>query len=134
MVIKISPDGLYSTFAKGFTSVSGLAFDLAGNLYVADEHNNGIIRIGGFPQGILSGRVEDEAGNPLADTRVQVYTDDPLLVGQVVATDSQGNFSLPAAPRVYTLIISADGFVTYTEEDIIVSENQETTLNFILES
>ena len=134
MVIKISPDGLYSTFAKGFTSVSGLAFDLAGNLYVADEHNNGIIRIGGFPQGILCGRVEDEAGNPLADTRVQVYTDDPLLVGQVVATDSQGNFSLPAAPRVYTLIISADGFVTYTEEDIIVSENQETTLNFILES
>ena len=107
---------------------------MPGNLYVADESRNGIVRLGGFPQGVLNCQVADDTGNPLAGARVHVYTDDPLLVGQVVYSDSEGHFSIPAAPRTYTLVVSADGFVTYTQGGITMLEGQEITLEFILEN
>ena len=132
MVVRITPDGQYTEFATGFTSATGLSFDLAGNLYIADEIQNGIIRIGGFPHGVLNGKVTDQAGNPLENARIQVYTDDPILVGQVVYSDDLGLFSLNAAPREYTVEISADGFASYTEEGITVTDNQETSLEIIL--
>jgi hypothetical protein len=127
-LVRISPDGNQTTFATGFEDAIGLAFDLAGNLYVSDEHANGITRIGGFPQGTLTGTVLDEFGEPVEGARVQVLSVDPIVVGQVVYTDENGEFRLPAAPRIYTVNITAEGYQETSLDDIEVVDTQETVV------
>lgn len=129
VVYRISSDGSITRFAAGFESSVGLAFDVAGYLYVSDQHANGIARIGGFPQGSLSGVVTDDSGNPLEGARVQMISVDPIVVGQVVYTDAEGRFSLPAAPRSYQIIVEADGFAEHSVENIPVTAEQETTVD-----
>lgn len=131
-VVRITPDGGQSVFARGFANAVGLAFDVAGNLYVSDEILNGIARIAGFPQGTLSGTVVDETGAPVEGARVQVLSVDPIVVGQVVFTGSEGRFSLPAAPRNYSIIVGAEGFSQRTIGNILVIEDQETFVEISL--
>lgn len=58
-------------------------------------------------QGTISGRVLDQRGNPLAGATV-VATGP---AGNRTATsDGSGNFSIPAAPGVYTLLVSHAGY------------------------
>jgi sugar lactone lactonase YvrE len=132
-VIRVRPDGAQTVFATGFGDATGIAFDLAGNLYVADEVLNYIARIGGFPQGILSGKVIDSSGAPIERARVQILSADPIVVGQVVQTDSEGRFSITAAPRTYSVIVSAQGFQTTTLDNIVASADAETTVEVDLE-
>jgi len=131
-VSRVSLNGRVTALASGFGQATGLAFDLAGNLYVSDEHINGILRIKGFPQGTLSGVVTEASGAPVPGARVQVLAVDPIVVGQAVLTDAGGHFSLPAAPRTYSVIVSADGYETTTLEGIQVKANQETRLEISL--
>jgi len=127
-VTHILPDGTVTAFANGLRFIRGLAFDLAGNLYASDADLNGIVRIGGFPQGTLKGVVRDSQGNPIAGACIQVVCDRPIVVGQVVISDANGIFSLPAAPRSYALIITAEGHDVVTLKDIKVTTDQETNV------
>lgn len=131
-VARISPDGTVTRVANGLRYTMGLAFDVAGNLYVSDADLNGIVRIGGFPQGTLSGLVTDTAGTPIDGARVRVFSDRPIIVGQMVTTDAQGRFSLMAAPRTYTVIVTAEGYEATTLEGIEVTAGQETVLEIEL--
>jgi len=131
-IVRISSDGTITPFADGLQEVTDLAFDLAGNLYASDTVLNGIIRIGGFPQGTLSGTVTDESGAPVEGARVQVLSDWPIVVGQVVATDAGGRFTLSAAPRTYAVIVTADGYEATTLEGEVTAD-QEATLEIELE-
>jgi DNA-binding beta-propeller fold protein YncE len=74
-VAVITQDGSAKEFAPFFPDPRGIAFDLAGNLYVSDNSLNGIARISGFPQGVLSGLVTDESGMAVAGARIQVLSD-----------------------------------------------------------
>ena len=42
---KVTPAGVVSTFASGFDGPDGLAFDAAGNLYVADAGDNTVVKV-----------------------------------------------------------------------------------------
>jgi sugar lactone lactonase YvrE len=132
-IVRISPDGTVTPFASGLEEVTDLAFDLAGNLYASDTVLNGIVRIGGFPQGTLSGTVTDESGAPVEGARVQVLSDWPIVAGQVMTTDADGRFSLSAAPRTYAIIVTTEGYETTTLEGIQVTVDQETEIEIELE-
>jgi len=127
-------DGKIARLAEGFEDSVGLAFDLAGNLYVSDEHANGIVRMNGFPQGALRGMVTDATGAPIESARVQVLSVDPIVVGQVVFTDEGGRFSLFAAPRTYAVIVSKDGYQMSRQENIALQAGQETTVDSIMQA
>jgi glucose/arabinose dehydrogenase len=131
-VMRVASDGSIASFTDGLHFIRGLAFDLAGNLYAADADLNGILRIGGFPQGTISGTVTDASGQPVAGVRVQVITDHPIVVGQVVMADTDGNFRLPAAPGAYTVIVSGSGYATKSIEEVHVSADQGTALQIEL--
>jgi len=110
-VCRLPPAGALEVFATGFGSASGLAFDVAGNLCVADEVVNAIVRIRGFPQSRLSGVVADaETGVPLAGVRVRVVQAVPPFAGGMVPSGSDGSFSIPVAPGVYDVVAWADGY------------------------
>jgi len=131
-IVRISPDGTVTPFTSGLQEVTDLAFDLAVNLYASETVLNGIIRIGGFPQGTLSGVVTDISGTPVQGARLQVLAVVPIVVGQVVTTDADGRFSLPAAPRTYSVTVTATGYETKTLEGIEVSAGQGTALEIEL--
>ena len=131
-LVRISLDGELTTFATGLEDAIGLAFDLAGNLYVSDEHANGILRIGGFPQGTLTGTVLNENGDPVEGARVKVLSVDPIVVGQVVFTDENGAFQLPAAPRLYSVIVTSEGDQETTLENVEITDAEETTIEITL--
>jgi sugar lactone lactonase YvrE len=131
-VSRISSNGEATPFSEGLIFIRGMAFDLAGYLYLADADLNGIARIGGFQQGVLSGVVMDGNGVTVEGARVQVLSTHPIVVGQVVFTDSEGHFSLPAAPRSYDMIVMKEGFETATLESISAYADQETTIEITL--
>ena len=49
---KVTPAGVVSTFASGFDDPDGLAFDAAGNLYVANAGNDTVSKV--TPAGTVS--------------------------------------------------------------------------------
>jgi hypothetical protein len=116
-VARVLPDGTMQTIVRGIANPMGL--DLAGNLYISDAWTNGILRLGGFPQGMIRGVVTDTQGQPVAGARVQIISDWPIVVGQLVTTDEQGSFCIRVAPRMYTVTISAKGFKTQSLAGIV---------------
>jgi sugar lactone lactonase YvrE len=131
-VWRVTPDGTVSLFLSGLHHIRGLAFDIAGNLYAADEDLNGIVRIGGFPKGELTGVVRDSSGRPAAGAHVQFLSDLPVVVGQVVTTDAEGRFRLPVAPREYSVSVFSDDGRTATLEEVRVLADQSTTVEIDL--
>jgi len=132
-VVRMTPDGNRSIFATGFQDAMGVAFDLAGNLYVADESHNSIARIAGFPQGTLSGTVIDAAGLPVEGARVQVFSVDPIVIGQVTHTDAQGGFTLPAAPRTYHVLVTKQDLTDTTIGDVSVADGEDTVIQILMQ-
>jgi len=127
-IIKVEANGKTTVFSDGMHYIRGLAFDLAGNLYTANADINGIMRIGGFPQGTVSGTVTDKSGTIIEGAKVQVLSDQPIVVGAVVETDASGHFSLAVAPHDYTIIITAEGYESEILKNINVLTNQDTIL------
>jgi hypothetical protein len=81
---------------------------------------NAIVRIGGFPQGTLKGIVTDGTG-------MQVFATQPKVIGQVVITGEDCSFSLPTAPRNYTVHVKA-GERNAQVENVSVTAGQTTTI------
>ena len=125
---RVASNGSVSPFADGLRQIRGLAFDLAGNLYAADADINGILRIGGFSQEIISGIITDASGNPMAKAHVQVFSSHPIVVGQVVTTGADGRFHLPAAPRAYTIVVTTEDYEARMLEEVRVVVDRETAL------
>jgi sugar lactone lactonase YvrE len=132
-VSRISSSGQITPIAEGLNFIRGMAFDLAGYLYLADADLNGIVRISGFQQGVISGVITNEAGLPIEGVRVQLLSTNPIVLGQIDFTDAEGQFSLPAAPRSYEVIVSKEDFQPVTLESVEVIENQETEIEITLE-
>ncbi|CAN5438497.1 hypothetical protein BH18VER2_BH18VER2_04300 [soil metagenome] len=73
-IVKFTPDGARSTFASGFVTPAGMAFDRLSNLYVADGGDATIYKVGQtgektpFASGFqgLAGLAFDSAGNLFA--------------------------------------------------------------------
>ena len=133
MVIRITQEGKQIVFTRGFSHAIGLAFDLVGSLYISDEVLNGIVRIVGFPHGVLSGRVRDTSGEPIKCASVQVLSADPIVVGQVIYTDEEGHFTLAAAPRNYSIRVTAGGYEQVFVEDIKLVADQSKEIEIKLE-
>jgi sugar lactone lactonase YvrE len=110
-VARVAPDGSVTPFATGFLAATGLAFDLAGNLYISDDEDNSITRITGFPQGAIAGQVTDvRTGQPIPGASLSLVTDFPVILGMQLLADTDGRYSLPAAPRAYTVTAAATGY------------------------
>jgi sugar lactone lactonase YvrE len=131
-VVRISLDGAKRPLCNGFTRAWGLAFDLAGMLYVSDMARCGIVRIDGFPYGTVAGVVKNQAGAPVEGARVTVVSDWPITVGQEVTTDAEGRFSLRAAPRTYTVTALAQDGTASAARDIRVASGQVLELGITL--
>jgi sugar lactone lactonase YvrE len=109
-VYRFTPGGDMERFASGFASARGVAFDMAGNLLVADDGANDVVMIDGFPQGTLRGLVTDSAGTPLEGIYVRAALVQPPYTGQLAMTDAEGRVSLPAAPGDYLVTAYSDNY------------------------
>jgi hypothetical protein len=81
---------------------------------------------------VVDGAVTDSAGKPVPGARIQVLAQTPAVAGLVVYSQPDGSFSLPAAPREYSLSISAAGFQSIEIPQVMVSSQQTTTLMIAL--
>lgn len=125
-VHRISQTGDVEVFASGFGSARGVAFDVAGNLYVADDKGNNIVRISGFLQSTLRGLITNAVtGVPLEGARLRVVQADPPFAGQVVAAGSDGAFSLPVTLGTYQVTAWADDYQTVVEAGVIVGDDPQ---------
>ncbi len=131
-VARITPAGEITPFADGFHDAMGLAFDLAGNMYVSDQAANGIALICGFPAGTLRGTVRDEGGDPVAGARVKVVAGPPLVAGGVVTTSLDGTYELAVAPRAYTLSASG-GEDGHARGSASVGVGETVTVDMVLQ-
>jgi sugar lactone lactonase YvrE len=131
-VLRVAPDGSVMPFARGFLSAVGLAFDLAGNLYVSDDWHNGIVRIAGFPRGGIQGNVSDaENAQSLAGATLTVVAGPPLILGVRHVTGDNGVYRLPAAPGTYTVTASAPGYRPASRQ-VSVQADVTVTVNLAL--
>jgi len=131
-VLRVAPDGSATPFATGFLSAVGLALDLAGNLYVSDDWDNSITHITGFPQGTIQGTVTDaQSSQPISGAKLSVVTSYPVVLGTELAADSDGHYSLPAAPHTYTVTASALGYQS-TSQQVTVQAGVTVTVNLSL--
>ncbi len=132
-VMIINAEGELKQLATGFDSAVGLSFDVAGNLYVSDESTNGILRIGGFPQGKIKGIIVDQNGNVIAGARVQVMRIVPEVVGQIVFTDDNGEFEIIAEPNTYSLHVESAGYEINILDRVFINIDQVTNVYVTLE-
>ena len=131
-VLRIAPNGGVKNLAVGYLVAAGLAFDLAGNLYVSDDRDNSITRITGFPRGTLHGRVKDAAtGKAIAGAAVSVTTDYPVILGAQLTAVSDGRYSVPLAPRKYSVVASARGYAAAWRQ-VQVTPGATVTLDLAL--
>jgi uncharacterized protein (TIGR03437 family) len=120
-VLRITPDGRFTTFAgtsgygnpqsgvpatqSGLGEPSGLAFDRAGNLYIADKFNSRIVKVS--PSGILT-RVA--GGGPAGNTRDGLPPLDTQLVNpDALTVDSAGNIFFAERARYRVRKVPANG-------------------------
>jgi hypothetical protein len=79
-------------------------------------------------QGAISGTVFDATGAAIGKATVTIHND-ATNAEQTVTADDSGNFIAPLVePGTYTVTISASGFGTVTDDNVIVQVGQPTTL------
>jgi hypothetical protein len=87
-----------------------------------------MLRAQSTSQGAITGTVFDSTDAVLPDATVTIHRD-ATNAEQIVRSDSGGNFNAPLVePGTYTVTVSAAGFGTVTEKDVIVQVGQPTTL------
>lgn len=131
-VLRVAPDGSATTFAHGFLSPVGLAFDLAGDLYISDDWDNSITRITGFQHGAIQGQVTDaETSQPLPGATLSVVTGYPVVLGAESIVAQDGSYSVPAAPRIYTVTALAPRYRP-TSQQVTVQTGVTVTVDLEL--
>jgi hypothetical protein len=69
------------------------------------------------PQGTIQGQVTNaQTGQPLPEATLSVVTGYPLVLGALRTADGDGNYSVPAAPRTYTITASATGYRSTSQQ------------------
>lgn len=105
----VDPIGVSWPIFSGFQSVRGLAFDVFGRLFVADDDASAIYRISGFGTGTLRGGVFDESGDPI-QAILRIQQTGPPFAGALIETDVDGTFGIPVSPGELTIVAElADG-------------------------
>lgn len=133
-VYKIEPDGAVSLFVTGFLAPTGLAFDISGDLFVADDINSSITRITGFPAGRLAGSVKDATtGRGIQGATVSVVSEASLVVGTAVVTDAGGSYSLRVTPGSYIVSVSVPRYKEQSQGGISVVANESKVVDLLLE-
>jgi TonB-linked SusC/RagA family outer membrane protein len=77
--------------------------------------------------GVISGKVVDENGDPLPGASIKI-----LESNTGTQTKADGTYSISLAPGVYTLSVSFISYTTYTQSKVQVTAGQKTTLNISL--
>lgn len=132
-VQRVNADSSLTPIAVGFLNPVGLAFDVAGNLYVSDDQENSIVRITGFTHGYLAGTITNaQGGATIPQAGVTLVTSYPLIKGARINADGSGNYIFPAEARQYTLAVSAIGFCP-SSKPVTVSAGSMTTINVALQ-
>jgi sugar lactone lactonase YvrE len=132
-VLRVETFGDLTPFAVGFLNPVGLAFDLAGNLYVSDDINNSITRFTGFPQGILQGIVTDlQSGLAVPNATITIVTDYPIIQGAQQNADNNGNYSIAVAPRTYTISASAEGYCETSQSTVTINADETSIVDLVL--
>lgn len=107
---------LYSGFV-GHYVVTGYTFD-----GVESAHSNEAIGI--IPEkGSVSGRIVDDKGLPVLGAHIELKKDgSPVAVSE---SDEKGNFTIEEIDDgVYEIVISKTGFVTFSEDIVIINGEQ----------
>lgn len=132
-VLRVNADKSLTPIAVGFLDPVGLAFDVAGNLYVADNINNSIVRITGFISAYVAGHITDSSnGAPIPHAVISLVTGYPLIKGMRVTADRDGYYRIQAEARQYTLTVSALGFCL-TNRTITLSPNETKPVDVSLQ-
>ncbi len=154
-VRKVDTNGIISTYAGKGTSASysgegglptdatllspcDVAFDSAGNGYIADEVSYRVLRVS-QQGGSINGTITD-GGSGIAGATVELYASDDL--GTPVATttsDADGNYGFSVVPGTYELhIVAPSGYVSEWYDHaadstgatvITVARNDELTID-----
>ncbi len=61
-----------------------------------------------------------------------MISDHPIVVGQLVTTNADGRFQFQVAPRIYSIIVSAENYETTKIEAVRVIANQDKALQIAL--
>jgi hypothetical protein len=80
-------------------------------------------------QGTISGKVADDSENPIAEA--EVIIEDTTLSA---TTDENGDYTIADVPvGTYTVTASAEGYEPDSQDNIEVSEDDTSIVNFVLE-
>jgi hypothetical protein len=87
----------------------------------------------GKAKAIIVGNILDPYGAVVVGASVTVQLN-PNEKAVSVTSDEEGSFVVPlAAAGVYTVIINARGFITYTARDLKIDENSRAEMSVALE-
>ncbi|AZI20678.1 TonB-dependent receptor [Chryseobacterium taklimakanense] len=75
--------------------------------------------------GRITGKIVDEAGNPVAGAEVRIGE-------KTITTDNNGDFSTDLPAGTYTLIVTMKGFRTLRVEDLAVKANETNSVSFVM--
>jgi sugar lactone lactonase YvrE len=132
-VLEVNSDRSLKPIAIGFLDPVGLAFDVVGNLYVADLTNNSIHRITGFRHGFLEGHITNsQTLTPIPQAITSLVTEYPLIKGIQGITDINGFYNFVAEPRQYTLTATAYGYCM-ASATVTVAADQTTTFDLVMQ-
>ncbi len=78
--------------------------------------------------GWISGLIEDDHGNPVADVQITSVQTERSVMG-----NSEGEYTIGLAPGAYDLIFSVEGYRDIEQTGVTVSLNQTTPLNVVMD-
>ena len=111
----ILPSGSYKWAVKAVYTGDVASAAAFSNALVKEELN-----------GSIAGFVKDQEDHAIAGATMTIAG------GSSTTTDNSGAYSFSLPPGHYVLTATAEGFTTITKANILVYENQETTVNCIM--
>jgi TonB-linked SusC/RagA family outer membrane protein len=91
------------------------------------KYNHLNLLINSQENGVISGKVVDEDGNPLPGANIKV-----LESNTGTQSKADGTYSISLAPGTYTLTVSFISYTTVTRTKVVVKSGEATTLNISL--